>query len=225
MDGNGRWARERGLPRSEGHRRGYEALREIVKASTDMGIEILTVYAFSSENWNRPRDEVDALMNLMADAARRELPTLQEYGVRVVVSGRLDGLPDRARQSLLEDMEATCANRRLILNLAINYGGRNEIIDAARSIAKEAVEGRLSPDEIDEKLFKRYLYQPDLPDPDLLIRTASELRVSNFLLWQIAYAEIWVTDVLWPDFTPETLAQAIADYQKRTRRFGAVVED
>ena len=225
MDGNGRWARQRGLSRVEGHRCGYMALRDIVRSASDIGIEVLTVYAFSSENWKRPKEEVNALMMLFADAARHELPMMQENSVRLIVSGRFSELPEEVRQSLGEDMESTKDNSKLILNLALNYGSRNEIVDATRAIAAEVAEGKLTPDQIDDNVFSRHLYMPDLPDPDLLIRTASEMRVSNFLLWQIAYSEIWVTDTLWPDFTPETLAQAIADYQKRTRRFGKVVEE
>lgn len=224
MDGNGRWARARGLSRSEGHRQGYETLREIVKASTKLGLEVLTVYGFSSENWRRPKAEIDALMSLMAEAARAELPMLQDYSVRLNVIGRIEGLPEAARKSLIEDMEATKSNQKMVLNLALNYGGRNEIVDAARAIAEEVAQGKLSPNDVDEALFNRHLYAPDLPDPDLLIRTASEMRVSNFLLWEIAYAEIWVTDTLWPDFALDTLKQAISDYGNRTRRFGAVVE-
>jgi len=224
MDGNGRWATRQGLPRLEGHRRGYEVARNIVRAAAELGIQVLTLYTFSSENWRRPKQETDAIMHLIAEAARRELPDLQKNGVRLMLSGRIADLPPAVKESLAQDVQATKDNRRMVLNLAVNYGGRNEIIDAVRAIAAEVGAGRLRPEEIDETLFARFLYAPELPDPDLLIRTASELRVSNFLLWQIAYAEIWVTDVLWPDFTAETLAQAVADYGKRVRKFGAVVE-
>lgn len=225
MDGNGRWATRQGLPRLAGHQKGYEALREIVRAAPDLGIEVLTVYAFSSENWTRPVEEVHGLMALYAAAAQAELPNLQENNVRMLVSGRMHEIPEETRQSLQSTIDATAKNTKLILNLALNYGGRNEIIDATRAIAKEVAEGKLSPDEIDAEVFAKHLYQPELPDPDMIIRTASELRVSNFLLWEIAYSEIWVTDKLWPEFTPDLLAQAVGDFGKRTRRFGAVVPE
>jgi undecaprenyl diphosphate synthase len=225
MDGNGRWATRQGLPRLEGHRRGYEALREIVRAAPDLGIEALTVYAFSSENWSRPVEEVHGLMALYAAAAQAELPNLQQNNVRMTVSGRLHEIPEATRRTLSEVTQATRENTRLVLNLALNYGGRNEIVDAARAIAREVADGKLSPEDIDEEAIRGHLYSPWLPDPDLLIRTASEMRISNFQLWEIAYAEIWVTDVLWPEFTPEVLGQAVEDYAKRTRKFGAVVEE
>ena len=223
MDGNGRWATSRGLSRLEGHAQGYRTLRTIVEAASDIGIEVLTAYTFSTENWRRPQSEIDALMRLIVEAARREIADMQEKGVRMIVSGRLGELPAEVREELLRAVDATKANDRIVLNLAINYGGRREIADAAREIARRAAAGELHPEEVTEELFARHLYSPDLPDPDLLIRTAGEMRVSNFLLWQIAYSEIHVTQVLWPDFTKADLARAIIDYQNRTRKFGAVV--
>lgn len=225
MDGNGRWATRRGLQRVEGHIQGYLALRDILKVASDIGIKILSAYAFSTENWRRPKDEVDALMHLFAKAARHERDNLVQNNVRMIVSGRFHELPPEVQESLLEDVKATKNNNKIILNLAVNYGGRSEIIDAAKNIAQKAAAGEISPDDIDEKFFSKHLYTPELPDPDLLIRTAGEMRVSNFLLWEIAYAEIHVTQALWPDFTKDDLIKAVLDYQGRTRRFGAVVED
>ena len=225
MDGNGCCATRQGLQRIEGHVRGYVTLRNILEAAADLGIKVLTAYAFSTENWRRPKEEVDALMHLFAKAARRERDNLMQNDIRMMVSGRLHELPPEAQESLLADIEATKDNKKIILNLAVNYGGRSEITDAARKIAKKVLAGEISPDEIDEKLFSKHLYAPELPDPDLLIRTAGEMRVSNFLLWEIAYAEIHVTQVLWPDFTKDDLIKAVLDYQGRTRKFGAVVDD
>ncbi|MEN6370613.1 MAG: isoprenyl transferase [Armatimonadota bacterium] len=225
MDGNGRWATRQGLTRAEGHVQGYIALRNIVEAASDLGIKALTVYAFSTENWRRPKDEVEALMHLFARAAHQEMENLQQNSVRMMVSGRFHELPKEVQDSLNADIKATKNNTRLILNLAINYGGRSEIADAARALARKAAAGEISPEEIDEKTFSQYMYAPELPDPDLLIRTAGEMRISNFLMWEIAYAEFYVTQVLWPDFNREELIKAILDYQGRTRRFGAVVEE
>lgn len=224
MDGNGRWATRQGLSRAEGHYHGYKTLKSIVEAASEFGIEILTVYAFSTENWRRPKEEVEALMHLFFEAAHAEVADMQKMNVRMMVSGRVEELPDVTRKEFLRDIEATKHNKKIILNLAINYGGRREITDAAKKIAQQAADGKISPNDVDETLFSRYLYSPDLPDPDLLIRTAGEMRVSNFLLWEIAYSEIHVTQTLWPDFTKEDLAKAILDYQSRTRKFGAVVE-
>lgn len=225
MDGNGRWATSRGLSRLEGHFQGYKTLRAVVEAASDFGIEILTAYTFSTENWRRPKPETDALMQLIIEAARAEIADMQQKGVRMIVSGRIEDLPPATREELERDIQATQGNCRITLNLAINYGGRREIADAAREIARRAVAGELRHEDVDEDLLARHLYRPDLPDPDLLIRTAGEMRVSNFLLWQIAYSEIHVTQVLWPDFTKDDLAEAIADYQSRTRKFGAVVRE
>lgn len=225
MDGNGRWATRQGLSRVEGHIQGYRTLKSILEAASDFGVEVLTAYTFSTENWRRPKAEVDALMRLIVDAARREIGDMQEKGVRMVVSGRIEELPDETREELERDIEATKDNKKITLNLAINYGARREILDATRRIALGVASGSIDPESIDEQVFAANLYSPELPDPDLLIRTAGEMRVSNFLLWQIAYAEIYVTETLWPDFTKNDLALAIADYQRRTRKFGAVVEE
>ncbi len=222
MDGNGRWAQQRGLPRLEGHRRGYRTVTRIVRVASDAGVRALTLYTFSAENWRRPQDEVSGIMRLIAAAAHRELRRLTDEGVQLRVSGRMEGLPDFVREALLADIERTKNNPGLVLTLAVNYGGRAEIADAVQSIARRVADGELSPEAIDEELVSKSLYQPDLPDPDLLIRTAAEMRVSNFLLWQIAYSEIHVTPVLWPDFAEADLLKAIADYQSRVRKFGGV---
>jgi len=222
MDGNGRWATQRGLPRIIGHKQGYETVRDIVRACGELGVEVLTLYAFSTENWRRPKEETDMLMQLIEEATRIELPTLQEKNIRLRISGRLSELPESLQQALAEDIQATAKNTGLVLNLAINYGGRVEILDAVREACRRAKDGRLDPEHITEEYFSGLLYTAGLPDPDLLIRTAGELRVSNFLLWQMAYTEIWVTPVLWPDFTQAELLRAIADYQQRVRRFGSV---
>ena len=225
MDGNGRWARQRGLPRVEGHRHGEEAVREIVQACGELGIPYLTLYTFSAENWRRSEEEVQGLLYLIETVARRRIRELHEQGVRVQVLGRLHELPPSLRDELERDMALTRHNRRLQLNLALNYGGRAEIVDAVRRLAERVRRGELAPGEIDERAIASELYDPSLPDPDLLIRTGGEMRVSNFLLWEIAYSEIWVTPTLWPDFTRAELLRALADYQTRQRRFGAVPDD
>ncbi len=222
MDGNGRWATQRGLPRTVGHRAGVEALRGVVKAAPDLGIKILTCYAFSTENWKRPKDEVDTLMNLLLEYCRLEAETLHKNGVRINAIGRIHELPAAQQQEIARAVALTRENDRLILNLAVNYGGQAELVDAFRSLAAEVKAGGLEPEAIDAAAVRRHLYTADLPDPDLVIRTAGEMRLSNFLLWQSAYAEIWVTDVYWPDFTREHLEQALRDYARRERRFGAV---
>jgi undecaprenyl diphosphate synthase len=224
MDGNGRWAKQRGLPRLAGHSAGYAAVRPIIEVAADLGVQALTLYTFSSENWTRPEGEPEGIMRLIAQAARNELPEMQRNGVRLIVSGRMSGLPSDVLEGLQEDMRATVNNKRIILNLAINYGGRNELVDAVRQIAALAKSGKIEPEDVNDELIQSHLYSPELPDPDLLIRTAGELRVSNFLLWQIAYTEIWVTQDLWPDFTPEHLIRAISDYQNGVRKFGKTAE-
>ncbi|MCE5315366.1 MAG: polyprenyl diphosphate synthase [Armatimonadota bacterium] len=224
MDGNGRWARRRGLPRLEGHRRGYKALKNLVVNAADIGVEVITAYAFSSENWNRPAEEVSGLMKLIRYAAKAELNYMKKEGVRIVTSGRFYELPQELQDQFNEDYEETKNNNRIVLNIAVNYGGRNEIVDAARSAARMVVEGKLSPDDIDDKMLSGLMYHPELPEPDLLIRTAGEMRVSNFLLWETAYSELYVTETLWPDFSKSDLYVAVADYQGRTRKFGKVVE-
>jgi undecaprenyl diphosphate synthase len=221
MDGNGRWARQRDLPRIEGHRQGDTSVGEMIEACRDWGVQYLTLYIFSAENWRRSQDEIQALMLLIELVARREIDTLDERDVRLHVMGRLDEVPDSLREELERDCERTRDNRGLNLVLAINYGGRREIVDAARALAQRVAAGELRPDEIDEERFAGALYQPGIPDPDLLIRTGGEMRISNFLLWELAYAELYVTPVLWPDFRRDHLAEAIGDYQQRERRFGA----
>jgi undecaprenyl diphosphate synthase len=225
MDGNGRWARRRGLPRLEGHRQGYKTLKNTVIAAAELGVEALTAYTFSSENWRRPRAEVTGLMKLIRFAARAELEEMKKEGVRIVVSGRMHELPKPVQNQLNKDIEATASNSRIVLNIAVNYGGRNEIVDAARQAAGMAQRGVIEPAQIDEALISGLMYHPELPDPDLLIRTAGEMRISNFLLWECAYAEIHVTQTLWPDFSKDDLVAAIADFQARTRKYGKVVEE
>lgn len=224
MDGNGRWARARGLERLEGHWQGYRTLKRVVYAADELGIRYLTVYGFSSENWRRPGDEVGGLMNLMLAAMRAEIEELVQNGIRVRVSGRLEELPPDLREEFVSAMRRTDGNTRLTFNLAINYGGRAEIVDAVRAIGRRIAAGELQPDDVTEETIREHLYHPQIPDPDLLIRTAGERRLSNFLLWETAYSEIWVTQTLWPDFGREDLVAAIDDYHKRIRKFGAVVE-
>ena len=216
MDGNGRWARRRGLPVALGHRAGTRALRRTVESAIDLGVQNLVVYAFSTENWSRPQDEVDALMEIFGETIERELPDLAEQGVRVRFIGRRDRAPDalRARIEAMEDR--TELNSRLGLWIAFDYGGRAELVRAARRIAESGME----PREIDENVVAQHLYAPELPDPDLLIRTSGELRVSNFMLWQLAYAELVFVDRLWPDFDERDLRGALAEYARRRRRFG-----
>ena len=223
MDGNGRWARKRSLPRAAGHKAGVEAVRTTVETCTRLGIQALTLYAFSVENWKRPRAEVDTLWRLLRVYLRRELPEILSNGIRFTCMGRLDGLPPQVRQELQNTIDATAHNNGMRLNVAINYSGRAELVDAINAIVEDArLEGRLRGLRIDEEAIASRLYTADLPDPDLLIRTSGEMRVSNFLLWQIAYAELYVTDTLWPDFRRADLMHAILDYQKRDRRFGGL---
>jgi undecaprenyl diphosphate synthase len=222
MDGNGRWAKQRGLPRLEGHRAGAESVRAIVRACGELGIEYLTLYAFSVENWNRPRTEVSALMRLLEFYLKQEIPELQKNNVRLAAIGRLHELPLRAQKQLEKSIAALRHNTGLTLVLALSYGGRAELVDAMRELGREIKAGRLNVSDIDEAAIARHLYTRDIPDPDLLIRTSGEMRVSNFLLWQISYAEIYVTDTLWPDFRKPQLEAALADYAKRHRRFGRV---
>ncbi len=224
MDGNGRWARARGEERLRGHWQGYTTLKQIVYAADELGLRYLTVYGFSSENWRRPAEEVGGLMKLMLTAMRAEIEELIENGIRVLVSGRLQELPAELRESFEDAVRRTQANPRLTFNLAINYGGRAEIADAVRRIAEQARDGALDPVSVSEETIRANLYHPEIPDPDLLIRTAGEMRLSNFLLWETAYSEIWVTETAWPDFSRDHLVEALSAYQNRTRKFGAVVE-
>jgi undecaprenyl diphosphate synthase len=216
MDGNGRWAERRGLPVAEGHREGTRALRRTVEAAIDFGVESLAVYAFSTENWSRPADEVEALMEIFGETIERELPDLAKQGVRTRFVGRRDRAPDELRRQM-EQLEAeTAANDRLRLWIAFDYGGRAELVEAART----AIRSGIAPEDLDEEALGAHLYAPDLPDPDLLIRTSGELRLSNFLLWQLAYAELVFVETLWPDFGGDDLRHALADYATRRRRFG-----
>ncbi len=222
MDGNGRWAADRGLPRSEGHRAGAKAVREVVEASARLGIEVLTLFAFSTENWKRPKHEVWLLMNLLREYLRREVPALVEQGVRLRLLGRWRELSPALVRQLEEALEATREGKKLELNIALNYSGRSEIVDACRQIVADWGAGR--PVEIDEETLHRNLYTSGQPDPDLMIRTSGELRISNFLLWQVAYSEIHVTPTYWPDFDRAELFEALLDYQGRERRFGGLGE-
>jgi|tagenome__1003787_1003787.scaffolds.fasta_scaffold20896098_2 undecaprenyl diphosphate synthase len=226
MDGNGRWARQRNLIRIVGHKAGVAAVRSTVETCAQLGIEALTLYAFSVENWKRPRLEIEGLWHLLRRYLRRELPTLMENDIQLVAIGRLESLPGSVQAELQSVMDKTRHNRGMRLNLAINYGGRTELIDAVNSILENAkLEGNLSSLEITEESIRSHLYTAGLRDPDLLIRTSGEMRLSNFLLWQIAYAELYVTDTLWPDFNRTNLLEAIFEFQNRERRFGGVTLD
>lgn len=226
MDGNGRWANRRNMPRVAGHRAGIDPVRNTVESCARLGITALTLYAFSVENWKRPRHEVETLWRLLRFYLRRELPELMENNIRLAAIGRLEALPKQVRQELEAVMEATAGNKGLIVNLAINYGGRAELVDAVNALLDQArIEGTLDRLQVNEEDIASKLYTAKIPDPDLLIRTSGEMRISNFLLWQIAYSEIYVTETLWPDFKRSDLLRAILDYQKRDRRFGGVKTD
>ncbi|SMB94007.1 Undecaprenyl pyrophosphate synthetase [Desulfonispora thiosulfatigenes DSM 11270] len=222
MDGNGRWARNKGLPRSAGHRAGVEALKGIVRFCLDINVKYLTVYAFSTENWKRPQDEIKALMNLIIEYIKNEIKTLKKNGVKINPIGDISGLESKIQESIQYAFDETKENDKLILNVALNYGGRAEITKVIKEIALDVKNDDLLVNDIDEKLIEQYLYTKNQPDPDLIIRPSGEMRISNFLLWQLAYSEIWVTNIMWPDFKPKDLTQAINDYQNRTRRYGAV---
>lgn len=222
MDGNGRWANLRNLPRVAGHRAGMKTVKEVVKAADEIGIRYMTMYAFSTENWKRPRDEVDFLMKLPQEFLSTELDELVERGVRIRMLGSKEKLPAHTLEALLTAEERTRENDGLQLNFALNYGGRDEIVKACAEMAAQVQAGVLDPKKLDENVLSRFLYTSEIPDPDLLIRTSGEIRLSNFMLWQLAYTELWFTDVLWPDFTREHFYQAIAEYQGRARRYGAV---
>jgi len=224
MDGNGRWAALRNKPRTFGHEAGVRAVREVVRATGRLGIKYLTLYTFSVENWKRPKGEVSALMQLLTRTTISELDELMKNDVKLIVTGRIDGLPLDRRRVIQNAAEKTRGNRGLVLNLALNYGGRSEILDAVRAIAQAAKAGLIDPLDISEELFSNFLYTADMPDPDLLIRTSGERRISNFLLWQTSYTELYIIDTLWPDFGRKELYEAILDYQQRERRFGKVAE-
>jgi undecaprenyl diphosphate synthase len=222
MDGNGRWAKARGMPRVAGHRRGADAVKRVVRGAGELGIPCLTLFAFSTENWTRPADEVSDLMGLLRHYLRNELEELRKNGARLRVVGKRDGLAPDIVRDIAEAERMTRSNTRIDINICVNYGSRDEIVGATRRLAERAASGDLKPDAIDETLFERELLTAGIPDPDLLIRTSGEQRISNFLLWQCAYAELVFVDTLWPDFGREHLEQAIAEFRKRERRYGGV---
>ena len=224
MDGNGRWAKRRFMPRIMGHRQGAKTVKEIVTAVRELDIPYLTLYAFSKENWSRPREEVDALMDLLYDYLQKEVDELLGNRIRLRAIGELDRLPPRVKTLLFDTMEKTSKNFEMQLILALSYGSRSEITEAARKIAQKCVDGELTPSQIDEELFASYLYTSDIPDPDLIIRTSGEQRLSNFLLYQAAYSEFYITQTLWPDFDKKELLKALHDYSRRERRFGKTSE-
>ncbi len=224
MDGNGRWARSRGFLRVRGHEAGVRAVRETVTECAKLGLEALTLYAFSEENWKRPKEEIRYLMRMLKKFLVKERGTLSQNNVRLTHAGRIHRLPDDVRAVLGETEELTKDNDGLVLCLALSYGGRQELVDAMRAIAREVKDGSRSPSEIDEDVLRSHLYCPEIPDPDLVIRTASEFRLSNFLLWQVSYSEIYVTPVRWPEFSNKDLHEAFADYARRVRRFGGIPE-
>ncbi len=224
MDGNGRWAKKQGLFRSVGHEKGTKAVREAVESSAEIGVKYLTLYAFSTENWNRPKLEVDTLMRLLVTSLKKEIKTLQENNIKLNAIGNLQSLPEKARKELLEVIEKTKSNDHMTLTLALSYGSREELIKTIEEISIKVKNGVISPHLINESVINEHLYTKNLPDVDLLIRTSGEKRISNFLLWQIAYAELYFTEILWPDFRKEHLFEAIYNYQKRERRFGKTSE-
>ncbi|RNA69560.1 isoprenyl transferase [Alteribacter keqinensis] len=222
MDGNGRWAKKRGLPRVAGHREGMNVIKKIVKTSNKLGVKTLTLYAFSTENWKRPKPEVDFLMRLPERFLKAELPQLIEENVQVRITGSKEALPGHTRDAVNKAIEDTSGNDGLILNFALNYGSRHEMVEAMKDVYKEIERGRLAIEDVTEDIIGSHLMTGGLKDPDLLIRTSGEIRLSNFMLWQLAYSEFWFTEVLWPDFTEKHFKEAIVVYQKRTRRFGGV---
>ncbi len=224
MDGNGRWAKNQGLLRVKGHKKGTKAVRQTIEACAELGVPYVTLYAFSTENWNRPKLEVDTLMNLLVSSLKKEISTLQDNNISLSAIGSLDSLPKKAQHELSEVIEKTKQNTRLKLTLALSYGAREELIKTVQEISQKVKKNLISPHSINESVIKEHLYTHNLPDVDLLIRTSGEQRISNFLLWQIAYAELYFTPVLWPDFTKEHLYEAIYNYQKRERRFGKTSE-
>ena len=220
MDGNGRWAKKNGKERYEGHYQGVESVRKIAEASAELGVKYLTLYAFSTENWRRPKEEVDALMHLFVETIEQELPTLNKNGIRLRAIGDIESMPQKNIDKLKETIAKTEGNNTMDLVLALSYSGRWEILDAVKKILKDQQKGLISPETIDEEKFSTYLNTAGIPDPELLIRTSGELRISNYLLWQIAYTELYITTKLWPDFDKEDLYEAIVDFQSRERRFG-----
>jgi len=222
MDGNGRWAKRRGLPRIAGHRAGVKTVKRIVEAAGELKLSILTLFTFSTENWQRPREEVSAIMNLLYETTKRELSELEKNNVKLITTGKIEELSLRRKEILEKAIQRTKDNTGLVLNLALNYSGRSEILDVVKKLSLDISSGVIRPEEVDEKLFSSYLYTKDLPDPDLLIRTSGEMRISNFMLWQTSYTELYVTEVLWPDFSANDFYQAIWSYQNRQRRFGKI---
>lgn len=220
MDGNGRWASQRGLPRIAGHRAGVKSVQEVIKGARESGVKILTLYTFSTENWKRPKHEVHALFKLLENYINTQADSLTRNNIRLSVIGRLEGLPDGVRNKLKAIIDKTKDNTALTLNLALNYGARTEIIDAVRAIVDDSISKKIRPEDIDEKSFSGYLYTKDIPDPDLLIRTSGEMRLSNFLLWQLSYSELYIAKKLWPDFRKNDFLKAIKEYQTRQRRYG-----
>lgn len=224
MDGNGRWAKQHGMMRTFGHENGAKAVKQVVEGSAEIGIENLTLYAFSTENWNRPKFEVDTLMKLLISSLRKEIKSLHENNIKLFAIGTLDTLPAKVHKELLEVIEKTKNNNRMTLTIALSYGSREELINTVKEISFKVKNNIISAEKIDESIINEHLYTRNLPDVDLLIRTSGEQRISNFLLWQIAYAELYFTDTLWPDFTKQHLHEAIIEYQKRERRFGKTSE-
>lgn len=224
MDGNGRWAKQHGKPRVFGHKSGVTAVREVTEAAAELGVEYVTLYAFSTENWNRPKLEVGALMRLLVETLSKEINTLNKNDIRLQAIGDLSQLPQITHKALLDGIEKTRKNKRMTLVLALNYSGRWEIAEAARKMCEQAKNGKLLPEDVSQKMLNDFLSTKDIPDPELLIRTSGESRISNFLLWQIAYAELYFTPTFWPDFRKAHLYQAIIDYQRRERRFGKTSE-
>lgn len=222
MDGNGRWAKMHGKPRVFGHRNGVNSVREITEAAAELGIKYLTLYAFSTENWSRPQLEVNALMSLLVETLRKEIETLNKNNIRLNAIGAIEQLPKRTYQALLEGIEETKDNDRMTLNLALNYSARWELTHAVRKIAEEVENGTIKSEEVDHELYQKFLSTANIPDPELMIRTSGERRISNFLLWQLAYAELYFTDVFWPDFKKANFYDAIVDFQHRERRFGKI---
>ena len=224
MDGNGRWAKQKGFLRASGHKEGTKAVRDVVEGCAEIGVENLTLYAFSTENWNRPKLEVDTLMKLLVSSLKKEIKTLEDNDIRLNSIGNISNLPKKARKELLDVIDKTSGNKRMTLTLALSYGSREEITNCIKHIATKVKSGELSSDAVDESVINEHLYTRNLPDVDLLIRTSGEQRISNFLLWQIAYAELYFTKILWPDYRKENLFEAIYNYQNRERRFGKTSE-
>ena len=224
MDGNGRWAKKQGLMRAAGHEKGTKAVRDVVEGCSEIGVENLTLYAFSTENWKRPKREVDTLMKLLVSSLKKEIKTLQENNIRLNAIGLISTLPEKAQRELAEVIEKTKDNSRMTLTLALSYGSREELVQAVKHISEKVKKNEISSKEIDESVINKHLYTHDLPDVDMVIRTSGEQRISNFLLWQIAYAELFFTEILWPDYRKENLFEAIYNYQNRERRFGKTSE-